>query len=247
MTRISRFGSLTRFAAALALVAVFVSPDVGAQNLSGTNTASLKYERLIMRNTNAASAVALPAWTAPQAHTAFLDSSVFRRGATTRTVYDTTMAYPRSKFAFPPQNGLGLPAALQDSILPWIIFKVGQDTTSYSFAGTSGGATDTFRVAVEWSWDGQQWFSCTGTPTYRFDTVFMTSGQDGLQSPTLFGVEIGPGQDFAEIPFKCRQSTFNGAGFITNTQSCMAGNYLRFIVGGAYSGQYAVSVAHWQD
>jgi hypothetical protein len=226
-------------------VAVFCSTPVSAQDLSGTRESRLAYETMIMRSTNAASAVALPAWNVPQGHSAFLDSSVFRRGATTRTVYDTSMAYARAHFAFPPILAPGLGLAVQDSVLPWIVVRVGQDTTSYAFAGTSGGVTDTIRVAIEWSDDGNNWFRMPGTPTHRFDTVFMTSGQDGLQSPTLFGVEIAPGQDRVEIPIKCRQSTYNGADFITNLTSCMAGNYLRFIIGGAYSGQYKLSIASW--
>jgi hypothetical protein len=247
MTRNSRFSRFLLTVAAIASAAVFVSSAPMAQDLAGQREAMLSPERLIMRNTTAASAVARNAnWASPQGASGFTDSSVFRRGATTRTVYDTTIAYAVLHFALPPHVGNGQVASLADTVLPWIVLKVGQDTTAYSFAGTSGGVTDTIRVAIESSEDGVNWFSFAGTPTYRFDTVFLTSGQDGLQSPTLYGVEISPGQDFVTIPIKCALAQWDGVVRVMNKTACCSGVFLRFVIGGAYSGQYKVEAYHWQ-
>ena len=217
---------------------------------TGTQSSEWYWQRAIMRNTTAASTIARNAdWTTsgPASNGAFTDSAVFRRGATTRTVYDTTAAYAVATFPYGPPIGAGYQgsAAAGDTGLVWIVAHVAQDTLSYGFAGTSGGVTDTFRVAIEYSNDGVNWFSCGGTPTYRFDTVFLTSGQDGLQNPTLIGVEISPGQDEAYIPIRCVPRAFNGTAAINNQTACLAGPLMRFIIGGAYSGQYKFEIGHW--
>lgn len=241
------------FAAIALAVLAFYSPPASAQDLSGSpRPYRLEFETVYMRNTTAASAVARnPFWTAPislNGANGFTDSLVFRRGATTRTVYDTTVAFPTAKFNYPPNLGRTATSAVLDSTdNPWLVLRVSQDTTSYSFAGTSGGAADSIRFAAEYSYDGINWFSCTGTPTVRFDVVFMTSGQDGLQSPTIFGVEASPGEDAVTVVLRAHPGALAGNAFIVNRTLPYAGKWCRFIVGGAYSGQYKFEIASWQE
>lgn len=218
----------------------------------------ITFRPLWMRNTSAASNIARQAnWafggeTGQPTAGAFADSTVFRRGAGTRTAYDTTVAIARANIAFPPFFGPGFSAtARADTLAPWFVLRIEQDTLSYSFSGTSGGnsTADSIRVAVEYSYDGISWFSMPGTPTYRFDTVFLTSGGDGLQSPTIFGVEDVPGGDCVQIPFKCDMgvaAVWGGGNYIMNLTGCTAGTYMRFIFGSATIGQWKASIGTWQ-
>lgn len=237
-------------AAATLALAVLLVPLVGrAQDVSGSQITQFEWKRLTMRNTTAANATALNRnWAAREGVTAgFTDSTVFRRGVTTRTVYDTTLAYPVSAWPFPPTLGSSLANAVADtSSVPWLLLRVRQDSVAtgpYAFTGTSG--LDSVRVAIEHSNDGINWLSCPGTPTHRFDTVFLTSGQDGLQSPTIIGVEASPGEDEVYIPLRCHSSQATSNSWIVNRTVCFTGGWVRLIVGGAYSGQFAIELGSW--
>lgn len=246
----------------LAFALVTCAAPVFAQALSGTNNPDgawhLEWKVMYMRNTNAPTGTVVrnPNWAAfapGLTGIGYLDSTVFRRAATTRTVYDTSAAYRTDEFPLPPGFGSTLGNAVVDtSSIPWIALKVHQDSLSYATVvnGTvtppvMTTALDSIRVAAEYSYDGINWFSCTGTNTRRFDTVFMTSGADGLQSPTIFGVEASPGEDAAYITLSCHPSQFSSNAFILNRTLCMVGGYVRFIFGGAAIGQFAVDVGTW--
>jgi hypothetical protein len=229
------------FLAVLALTVPLIAQAADVQHFG----AQLIFRTLNMRNTSAANNARQPNWTSSST-AAFADSSIFKRGATTATAYDTTVAIARSDIAFPPIFGPGFPAALQDSILPWFILRVKQDSTAYGNVAAPSSSLDSVRVAVEWSDDGINWNAFAGTPTYRFDVAYMTSGADGTVSPTLIGVELLNSYDTVDIPFKCRLSTITGAGLINNLQACAAGTWLRFIIGMDATGQYRCEIGSWQ-
>lgn len=233
-----------------ALFALTAALPVHAQRLSGSpRDAGMDWQTLYMRNTNAASAAQNLNWTVKGScqacsPTGYADSTVWRRGATTATLYDTTRALRLQDYPWAPNYGNVPMAALTDSSsLPWLILRVHQDSLSYSFTGSS--SLDSVRVAAEVSLDGITWFSCQGTNTQRFDTVYMTSGQDGLQSPTLIGVEASPGEDMAQFVFKCHPSTTVDNARITNRSLCMYNGYVRFIIGMDATGQFTVDMGTW--
>ena len=79
------------------LAVLALSSPVAAQNAPGVPSV-LKWKPLWMRSTTAASAIARDAnWAkglpGSPINSAYTDSIVFRRGATTATVYDTSAAY----------------------------------------------------------------------------------------------------------------------------------------------------------
>lgn len=205
------------------------------------------FTTLRMRNTAASATARDPNWaTIGNSPSGFVDSVVFRRGATTATVYDTSVAFEANDYTLPP-NMATMNAAVGDTVLPWIFLRVRQDSVRTSndpllFTGSS--SLDSVRFAVEHSPDGgRTWFSCPGTPTYRFDAVYMTSGQDGLQSPTLIGVESSPGEDVAIVPIKA--SSPNGNAYIVNRNLPYVNEKLRLIIGMDATGQFQLEVGHW--
>lgn len=219
----------------------------GAQDLSGVNLWQTHFlgRRLTMRNTSAASVARNPLWTARENSSGFADSTVFRRGATTATAYDTTIGYDTSDFPLPPHIGPAS-AAPGDTSGLWLILRVSQDSVAtgpYVFTGTSG--LDSVRIAAEYSYDGTNWFSCSGTPTRRFDVVYMTSGQDGLQNVTLIGVENSPGEDAALVSLCAVPSLVSSNSFTINRTLAFAGTYVRFIIGEDASGQFKVEALTW--
>lgn len=242
---------LARLTASLLTAAVMLSAlPAHAQSTSGTaRDGGFSWNPLLMRNTSAAASAQQLNWTTKGscqscAPSGFVDSTVFRRGATTATLYDTTRAIRLQDVPWAPNFGNVPMAALTDSsALPWLFMRVRQDTTAYSFAGSS--TLDSVRVAAEVSLDGITWFSCQGTNTQRFDVIYMTSGQDGLQSPTLIGVEASPGEDMAQFVFKCHPSTTVDNTRITNRSLCMYNGYVRFIIGMDATGQFAVDIGTW--
>lgn len=249
-------------ALALALGAAFQltsspksTPPAQAQDLSGTNLwqTHMAIRRLTMRNTSAASVVRNPLWISRENSSGFADSNVYRRGSLSGTAYDTTIGYDTSDFPFPPTLGPTQSNAVADtSSVPWFIVRVEQDSVAtgpYVFSGTSGNNSaivlDSIRVAVEQSYDGINWFACSGTPTHRFDTVYLTSGQDGLQSPTLIGVENSFGEDMEVVPFYCHPSLAVNNQVIVNRTLAFGGPYIRFIIGMRASGQFRIEALTW--
>ena len=219
-----------------------------AYPLSGTTpNAGMVPLQLKFRNTTAASSVARNAlWTALSGYT---DSTVFRHASALPTSYDTTISYPFTSLGLPPTFGPGYVPAIGDSLFPIAILRFGQDTLSYG-AVASGitSALDSVRVALQVSDDNVNWYTCSGTPTYRFDTVFMTSDPvDGLQDPTLVGVELASMVDAVVIPFKCRLNQTNGAtAMIANSPFLGQWRYFRFVFGGDYIGQFGAELLRWQ-
>lgn len=254
---------ITRFASTLALLTaalVSFSPPVHADKL--------EFDQLWFRTTVAASNVALPQWTVPlNDGGAYADSSVWRRGATTRTVIDTTMAYPVDKWRMPPtypnhlaggyakqtkQSGsAGSILGYGDSVAvdtldrtPWIVIRARQDTTSYAFTG--GTSLDSLYIGAQFSADGKNWNSVGGTPTIAHSTTFIAAGEDGLSPPALAFAEAGvPEQVVGTLP--CFPSIYTGGALIINRTACMTGGYLRFIVSaGAGTGQWKLEVGNWK-
>jgi hypothetical protein len=243
-----RFAVLT-----LALLALTLPYAAQAQVAERQNWGSfLSFKPVYMRNTNAptGSVARNPYWNASSyvggTTTGFADSAFFRRGAATATLYDTTGVVATASIPLPPIYGPGFGAALNDSTLPWFILRVSQDSTAYGGVAAASSSLDSVRVAVEWSVNGIDWNAMAGTPTYRFDTVYLTSGADGTQNPTLVGVELLNSYDTVDIPFKCRMSTVNGAGLIVNTQACEV-PLIRFIVGMDATGQFKVEMGTWAN
>lgn len=215
-----------------------------AQELSGVGASGARLfpMQVKFRNTTAASTVALSsAWNVDAGRT---DSLVFRKAAAAPTSYDTSMSYNISRFPLPPTMGPAYIPSIADTLFPWIVVKFAQDTTSYAFANNS--IMDSVRVGIEFSDNNVDWFSATGTPTYRFDTVFFTSGSDGLQSPSLIGVELLGAIDGAMIPIKARVNQTNGASaVILNSVAIGQYKYMRFLFGGDYTGQFKADLLYW--
>jgi len=239
-----RFRSwLTFLMLAAVTIAAGVSLPVAAQELSGLQPARLFPMAMTFHNTTAASGVVRnAAWNASGGYT---DSSVFRHAAAAPTSYDTSVSYSMGRFPLPPTFGPAyIPSAVVDTLFPWIIVKVQQDTTSYGFTGASG--MDSVRVWAEFSDNQIDWYTASGTPTYRFDVVFATTGADGLVSPTLIGVELVPGIDGAVIPFKAAVNRTNGAAaMILNAPNQGQWRYMRFLIGGDMIGQYKAEIQYW--
>lgn len=227
---------------AVALLAV-AAPPAHAQDLSGLKPSQLFPMPMLFHNTNAGSVARNAAW---NAKIGYLDSTVFRHASALPTSYDTTISYSIPKdFPLPPTFGPAYIPSIADSLFPWIFVKFAQDTTSYAFTATSG--MDSVRVWAEFSNDNVNWYTAAGTPTYRFDVVFATSGADGLQSPTLIGVEQLGGMDEAVIPFKCRVNQSNGAAStILNAPFIGQWEFVRFIFGGDYIGQFKATAYRWK-
>lgn len=243
---------MKRFVVPLIALFALLSPLIArAQHSEAQNWGTfISFHTVWMRNTSAAAVARQGNWSvggfSGGTTSGFADSSVFRRGAATATLYDTSCAIPVVTIPLPPLFGAGFPAALQDSVLPWFIFRVGQDTLAYGSGATTTTGMDSIRVAVEVSYDGVDWYAMGGTPTTRFDTVYLTTGSDGTQSPTLVGVEVTPGMDHADVSFKCRASTYDGVGTIMNLEACQY-PFIRFIIGIDSSGQYKVEIGTWAN
>lgn len=249
--------SSPRFPAFVATLATVIAsafaPLAGAQSTSGTpRIGGFDWQTVYMRNTAAPTGVTArdPNWTTRGScqgcsPTGFADSTVFRRGATTATVYDTSRAISFSTLPWAPNFGnVAMNAAATDTTyMPQFYLRVLQDTTSLAFSGSS--ALDSVRVAVEVSYDGINWFSNQGTNTQRFDTVYMTSGQDGLQSPTLIGVEASAGEDMTQFVFKCHPQLTTDNARITNRSLCLYNGWARFVVGMDASGQFKLELGTW--
>jgi len=219
-----------------------------AQELSayGPTGARLFPMQVKFRNTTAGSSVARnPVWDGANGYT---DSLVFRHASALPTSYDTSIVYALAKFPLPPTiSSGGYIPSIADTLLPWIAVRFAQDTTAYGapVAGITSGM-DSVRVGIEFSNDKVNWFSAAGTPTYRFDTVFFTSGADGLQSPSLVGVELLGAIDDAMIPIKCRVNQTNGAStVILNSIAIGQWQYARFLFGGDYIGQFKADIFYW--
>jgi len=240
---------LKRALALLFAVALLVPTVASAQEVSGTNQEGARLFPLQVKfhNTTAASSVVRnAAWNAQSGYT---DSLVFRKASAAPTSYDTSVTYVISKFPLPPTFGPAYIPSIADTLLPWIIVKFAQDTTAYA-DGTAGSgrtsAMDSVRVWAEFSNDNINWFSATGTPTYRFDVAFVTTGADGLVSPSLVGVELGPPADDAMVPIKVRLNQTNGASaLILNSITVGPYSYMRLLFGGDYIGQFKADILYW--
>lgn len=214
------------------------------------------WKPLNMRNTSAASVAAQSNWAYGTfgTVTAFADSNVFRVGAATATDRDTSMAYHTSSFLLPPHletGGGGGTTVVTDSALaqrqPWIALRVQQDTTSFSFSGTS--TMDSVFFAAQISYDGINWINVNGTPTVAFETTNGAAGEDGTV-PTLIGPysESNAGQDMATAFLDCVPSLrpINN-GYIINRSICLANAYVRFLINMDGRGQYAPMIGQWVE
>jgi hypothetical protein len=254
------------FAAIALAVLAFYSPPASADHLT--------WSRLVMRNTTAASAVVLPLWTSTLNDPGYADSTVFRRGATTRTLMDTTIAYHVDAWNLPPTfayrgasygaraakfNGGAVTAQFGqvDSVVvdttdntPWILVRVRQDSSyatghPYAFTGTT--AVDSILVAAQYSYDGINWLSVSGTPTRAFIATTVATAEDGLQPPVLTALEVSPGADAAEVALQCQpELRVAGAALIINRTLCIAGAWVRFLIGVTDgSGQFCAELGEW--
>lgn len=243
---------LTLFTAALLVLfaaAALAPHPASAQVLASQGNTELKWERLEFRNTSAASTAQNLNWAAASA-TGFADSTVFRRGATTRTLCDTTKAYRVERWALPPSLPYRTAAAF-DSLdtTPWLVIRVRQDSSATSspvFSGTTG--IDSIFVAAEYSLDGVQWFAVSGSPTRAFLAVTIASGQDGTQPPAITTAEQSPGADNARVVLGCVPGLDAGGAYILNKTLCTCGGWVRFLVGVLDgSGQFVAEAATWQE
>lgn len=226
------------------LFAILAFPTISlAQRLPDGSAAEWSWESAVLRSTSAASVAQQRFWAASRNTAGFADSTVFRKASATITSrLDTTMAYSTSRFGLPPS--IGAFTTQTDSTQAWLVVRVRQDTTSYAYASNS--VMDSVHVSAEYSYNGINWFSCSGTPTYRFDVNFIASGEDGLQNTSLIGVENSPGEDAAHVVYKHVSALLGAQAFIVNKQLPFAGNYIRFIVGGDTLGQFTVDLGFWK-
>ena len=229
------------------LMLVAVPALTQAQALSGSSS-KFVYGLAAMRNTSAASVAVETNWAeggAFQPATGFVDSSVFRRGGTSQTAYDTTAAYHISQFPFPPdvqyQGGIG-----DTADVAWLKIRVEQDTISYAFVGTS--TMYSIKVGAEISSDGNNWIGVDGTNTRAFSAVYFTSGQDGTQAPALLAGEPNAAADAAEVLLFCVPGLelVSSLTPILMRTLCQAGDvWVRFLIGMDGSGQYRVKIGQW--
>lgn len=222
----------------------------------------------IRTTTAAASVPAEDSWI-KDSSPAFADSLVFRKGPATRTLVDTTVAFRTNRFWYPPTYGSrgaqgggraqalsgmqALPGGTDSSIVdttdksPWIAIRVRQDTTSYSFTGSSGDLDSMF-VGAQISYDGINWLSVSGSPTRAFiANPTGVSGTDGLAIPCVVGIEPSVGADVSTVVFEAQPSIHKmGNAFIINRTLCAAGAWVRFIIGiNDATGQWRAEIAHW--
>ena len=247
-----------RFVAALLFLALLVVPHTSHAQSVSTGKAKFSFAPLYMRNTSAASVAREVDWTkgAPGAPApGFVDSVTFSVGAATATDRDTTVAISTASLPMPPHSTTtaGGTTSLIDttfaSRMPWIAIRVRQDTTRYSFSGTS--TMDSFYVAAQVSYDGVTWLNVNGTPTVTFETTNGAAGADGTV-PVLAGPygEISAGADAATATFDCLTNLItrvSNSGWIINRSLCMANAMVRFLVNMDGSGQYVVELGSWKD
>ena len=245
-----------------ALIAlVSLAPMAYAQAISGTNLwqTGFEFRPVYMRNTTAASTVVRDAdWTHFEAGSAanslsngaFTDSLVYRHGATIQT--DTTVAISLATLAFPPtvmNNPLGVAAT--DSVpMPWIAVRVRADTAngSYAFTGRSA-SLDTVRVGAQYSFNGINWLSVTGTPTLNFDATATNTGEDGKTTSSAIALVPNTTVDgYATVVLKCNPTQYNtSAAPIINKTLCMCGaTYIRFLITHDGTGQFVTELGAWR-
>ena len=270
---------MKRFVVPLFALLAFLPTAASAQKAS--EAASWQWQTMWMRTTVAASTVAYPApgWAvgSPGEPTtaAFLDSIAFRKGVATRTIVDTTAAYPMAMFSYPPtmamhgaasysraQKLLGMQALPggTDSVVvdttdftPWIAVRVRQDSLDYGTGTTPPVMTsglDSVFVGAQISYDGYNGLSVSGTPTRAYiANPTGVSGEDGIAVPSLAATEVSPGADAVEIRCECFPWLVrdSGTAFIINRTLCDArAKFIRFIIGvNDGQGQFAAEVGHW--
>ena len=217
------------------------------------------FSPLWMRNTTAgASTVAREAnwarWDGGVANqvsnSAFTDSLVYRHGALITT--DTTAALRLADLPFPP-SALNTPlgVAATDSVpYPWLVVRVRADTanTVYSFSGRSA-SLDTIRVGAQYSFNGINWLSVTGTPTINFDATATNTGEDGKTTSSGFALVPNTTVDgYAQVVLKCNPTQYNTSSSpILNKTLCMCGaQYIRFLVTHDGTGQFVTELGSWR-
>lgn len=265
-----------RIASFLAVLSLLVPLTAGAQATqpqASSPEARFKWEPMQFRNISASAVAQELNWAKGGGLLAsgFADSLVFRRGATTRTLVDTSAAYPIDKFGMPPTfnarggaygsraakfNGGAVTAQFGqvDSVIvdttdaaTWVAFRIRQDSLSVSFSGTS--TLDSALIAAQVSYDGGiNWLSVSGTPTRAFYATTIASAEDGLQPPVLAAAEISPGADVVPFAIQCQPSVYQagGAVIINRTLCAQSGALVRFLVDVADgSGQFRVDLGYW--
>jgi len=234
-------------AAVLSAVAFSFGTAIAQEWASGGGHYSFQFSRVRMRNTSAAAVALNPSWATNASNSGYVDSTVFRRGGVTPTAYDTSTAFTAADYPIPP--GVGTSSGTVDtSGVPWIVVRVRQDTLAFGFTGVSGSAiSDSIRVGIEYSADGILWFPAQGTPTYRFDTVYFTSsGSGGGQMVSLIGTEPAAGAEQWTVPLRCHPGVGPNEPFNVGRSMCMCGEFMRIIISGRITGQYALEVGSWK-
>ena len=238
---------MKRFIFSAALAALFVVP-LAAQSAPRGMTV----RRLEMRTTVAAATSAMVPWTVFR-NAAFLDSVVFRKGAATRTLFDTTQAIATSDLPWPPGHENRTMAVIDTlNSEPWIILKVKPDSLFGAFTGTTG--LDSLIVGVEYSHNGVQWIGATGTPTRAFlAEAPIPIASDGVTPvPLTKGEPTGAADDAIFVTFQCHpqiaEIIANHAKAIANRTLCLEEGYIRFIIGVSDgSGQFVAELWHWGE
>lgn len=238
---------MKRFITCAALVALFVVPAVTAAQ---PGPLVMKAKRLEMRTTVAANTSALVPWTKFR-DSAYLDSVVFRKGAATRTLFDTTQAVAVADLPWPPGHQNRTMAAIDTlNSEPWIVIKVKPDSLFGAFTGTTG--LDSLIVGIEYSENGVQWIGASGTPTRAFlAEAPIPVASDGITPvPLTKGEPTGAAGDAVWIALQCHpqiaEIVANHAKSIANRTLCLESGYIRFIIGVSDgSGQFVVDLMHW--
>jgi len=247
-----------------------------AQIAPGQDPVKWRWEGANFRHSNAGSSVAAQAnWAAPGGRwgSAFLDSTVFRVGTWAATTWDTTVAYKITDYQFQPgvawrqaqlriargsfETSVQQSIPYRDSIISatpdttatarWVTLRVEQDTTSNSFTGST--SWDSLLVAAQWSPDGINWNAVSGTPTRAFySNPSGVAGGDGLALPAIAEAEVNATTETAEVDLECHPLVYGGnATYILNRTLCIAGGFVRWIVGvPGGTGQFKMLVGSWQ-
>lgn len=236
---------MKRFVFPLLALFMLVPALALCQQIAGMD-AKLAWHTFEMRSTSAASVTQDKNWAKYAG--AFTDSGVFRRG-TGLTVYDTTKAYHVSTWKFPPTLASRPGLALSDTtmVAPWMVIRVRQDTTQYSWSGAV--VMDSVYFGAQVSYDGGiNWNSLSTATTKNFGAAFFTAGEDGLAPVALIMAEPSPGADAAMVSLGCVPSLFsanNTSAWVLNTTLCMCNALVRFIFAVDGTGQFVAEYASW--
>lgn len=244
---------MKRFLASLLALAVLMVPlSVSAQVVSyGSRLYRWQVDPLTTRHTTGTAPMSgLSSWLncpyqgsqGVQNSCGFTDSIVIRRGATTYALVDTSGGISTSTWALPPSWGTlntNGTANTDTSSNVWAIVYFGKTANSAFTAGF-----DSMMVAFQVSWDGGTWYTASGQPTTIYDDEPTPHNQTAL-----VGRELTTGQDNGMVVLRASPNLIwalnGGSNLIANKALPFAAPYMRLLVHGDMTGEYALSIGHW--